>query len=241
MSSSSMRNPTNKRRARKDKRNNGGVNAGSVGFVSSCYVAARADTMFSRQDLLARPPSVNLRESPPLSLRNQRFWIKAGQSSTYTTPASPVPGQFSKSFFLSDIFDSTNFTKVFDQYCIYAVCISFVPSSTTTNTTNFGMITTVVDFTDITSLTLPSEAKSYSTSETSALVPGKPHMRYIEPCVSSAVYRPTTSAYGPMRAWVDILYPDAPHYGIKALFYDGSTPINIEVSADYLIGFRSQK
>jgi len=222
-------------------RDQGAERPGDVGFVSACFVAARADTMFSKKDLTAKPPNHLLRESPPRNLRNQFFWIKAGQSSTFTTPASPTPGQYTKGFYLTDVFDASNLAKIFDQYCIYGVTVSFVPASTTTNTTNFGMVTSIIDYSDLATIASASEAKSYSTSETSVLAPGKPHMRFIKPCTSQALYRTPTNGYGPERAWVDSVYPDCPHFGIKALFYDGSTPINVEVQVDYLIGFRSSK
>jgi len=234
-----------KRKSNRGRKGRGGGQAtgrpGDNGFVSSCFVASRADTMFSKKDLTAIPPNHILRESPPRNLRNQFFWVKAGQASTFVTPASPTPGQFTKSFLLSDVFDSASLIKIFDQYCIYGVIISFVPSTTTTNTTNYGLVTSIIDYSDLASISSPAEAKSYSTSETSVLAPGKPHMRFIKPCTSQALYRTPTNGYGPERAWVDSVYPDCPHFGIKALFYDGSTPINVEVQADYLIGFRSSK
>lgn len=213
---------------------------GALGFIDTCYVGAKADTNFSTQDVVARPPNHLLRESPPRVLRNQYFWIKQGQASVYSPPQMPLVGQFSKIFYLSDVFDSANFQKIFDQYCLYGIVISFT-QSTVANVSSVGTVTSVIDFTDVVSLGSSSEAKSYSTSETSVLLPGKPHMRFFKPCTSQQLYRPSLAAYGPERAWVDILYPDAPHYGIKALFYDFVGAAQVEVQVDYLLGFRSTK
>lgn len=213
-----------------------------MALVISSMTAARADTNFDRNDLKVRPPTSIITQRPPKCLSNQIFWLRRGTQAPFVAPASPVPGIFTKSFFLSDVYNATELAKVFDQYCIYAVICTFNCGQSTITAGNLGTITTVIDFSDISPLSSQSEAKAYSTAITEALSQGKGVTRYIEPCLSQSVYQATlTFGFGPARSWIDINSPSIPHFGLKAIVTDNVASMALNLSTEYVIGFRSSK
>jgi len=214
--------------------------AGLTSFAASAKQVSNLDVNFDHKDLTNRPPGFNLTQQPPRNLSNQIFWAKQGAQATLTLPAAGLL-QYTKSFTLNDVYDGGNFAKIFDQYCIYAVAISFSPAATST-VTQVGTIYTVIDYTDLLTLGSSSEALSYSTSRSMALSPGDSHLRVIKPCVSQAIYQSLgVSSYGPSRVWIDIASPNVPHFGIKVYADGASTTTLIAVNIEYLFGFRSSK
>lgn len=210
-------------------------------LVNNSMTAAHADTVFDRADLKIRPPNNILSQRPPKMLSNQLYWVRQGTVGTFLAP-NGTPGQFAKSFFLSDVFNAADWQKVFDQYCIFAVVITFQTATIPGTTNNMGQITTVIDFTDINNLSSQSEAKSYTTAITEGLSVGKAITRYLEPCVSQNLFQSVAvNGYGPQRCWIDISSPNIPHFGVKAIVTDNSLPLQIQVTTEYILGFRNSK
>jgi hypothetical protein len=210
---------------------------------NSTTLTAVGDVQRSNEDLSASPIDNRISQSPPRNLRNQYYWRREGILTSFAVSGT-IPTAGAKSFQLSDVFDATNLSKVYDQYCIFAVSVSFAPANSALPVANasLGVLTSVIDFSDVTLLASTNEANSYSTALHQQITMGKSQQREFMPCSSSAQYlTAVTTGYGPTRQWIDINSPSVPHFGLKYYFEGASVGYTMDVFIDYLFGFRSSK
>lgn len=155
-------------------------------------------------------------------------------------------------FQLDDINQYTRWQSIFDQYRINAVKVRFwIPRSAAPGTTYND------PFIFHTSIDLDSQDNSPGNEEqmlerancksfifTTGGNNPQTVSRYVKPRTAGVVYREgVTAAYGlgNRHDWLDMKYPDIPHYGIVwfAAFPSGlSTAIKVRVDCTYWIQFR---
>ena len=121
------------------------------------------------------------------------------------------------SFQLNDLPGYTEFTGLFDQYCIAKVEIRFIPIQTVANpTASESLLYTVIDYDDTTLITAV-DCQQYGDCKITRVTDEQ--KRTFTPHVAAAFYGGSLfNAYGNMAAqWVDCTSPAVPHYGIKAV------------------------
>jgi len=230
-----------KRRDRKS-RSGGGVDAA---FVSDHHAAGRGDVVSVPGDYRRKPLSFLLNQSPPRNFANGITWI----TDTWVS-SDPISGAGSISepnlaFQLNQCANSGNIIAMFDQYCIYAVHVSFTlaPVAITTQAVAYGQLYTAVDFDNINAISTVSAISQYSSMEFSEIIPGKSHERYVKPCVGAIVGASNASAVttSPQRMWVNSASAAQPHYGLRVLIVGNTTTqtYNLDVVARFIVGCRN--
>lgn len=131
---------------------------------------------------------------------------------------APVSGAIT--FQLSDVPDATDFTNLFDCFCIAKVVINFCVRNITMVTSPYALLTpylhTIIDKDDSSapgSLTDMEQFQSYRKRPAT-----KPVKRVLVPRLQVALYKTAlTTAYGTTnrRIWVDCGDSATPHYGVK--------------------------
>lgn len=125
-----------------------------------------------------------------------------------------------RAFRLNELPGVTDFTNLFDQYCITKIVLKFFPCGTEVSASEITSytaprITIAQDFDDITTPLTESELLEMKGHRTYQFT--KPITHVIKPAINAEVYRSgITSSYSPKwNQWIDCATVDVPHYGIK--------------------------
>ncbi len=162
---------------------------------------------------------------------------------------SNVPVFGALTFAFSDLTNSSSWASLFDRYRFLGVKVTFqaigVMENTTPATYSIPEFATVVDFDDDTAFTTLGAMRRYSTycghRTTSSIV------RHFLPRATRPVYISGVSTgyqeadpYG----WMDLAYPNIPHYGVKWGMSEGSPTAQTgwyRVLCEYLIEVSGQR
>lgn len=155
---------------------------------------------------------------------------------------------------LSQLPNFTDFTNLYDQYCIKGYKIQLIPRGTNVDnaldpgapsiTGMTTLIGSVIDYTDSTNLPSFSDATQYESFRWTKGT--RMHSRYIKPSVSKQVYQGLTSAYNPSKnVWIATDNPTVPHYGIKVIadntMLSGNAEVVFDIQFTYYVGFKNVK
>ena len=134
-------------------------------------------------------------------------------------------------FKLSDLPVSSEFTTLYDQYCIKGIKLSAVctfsesanlasSGNNTTQTQGFQRLMSVLDYDDVVPITSEGTALQYQNLKITG--PNKMHSRYFKPAVSQEINEGLTSPAIAVKknVWLDCNYPNVPHFGVK--FYQSA-------------------
>lgn len=195
----------------------------------------------------------NLRQ---MRARQPVQWFKRTSYKTAGFVVQAGSGTSSGSFVatLSQLPNFTDFTNLYDQYCIKGYKIQLIPRGNNVDnaidqaspavTGMTTLIGSVIDYTDSTNLTSFGDATQFEsfkwTKGTSI------HSRYIKPAVSRNVYQGVTNAYNPSKnVWLATSEPSVPHYGIKVIadntMLAGNAEVVFDIQFTYYVGFKNVK
>lgn len=149
---------------------------------------------------------------------------------------------------LNNVVNATDFTNLFNEYCITGVKLSFnlrrmQQTSPTTSSCTIPTLYFNIDYDGRTIIPANLNAMlEKSTLQRRILEPGKPVTIWVKPRVSNLVYQSTlVNAYGVGRAeqWLSTDYPDAKHYGLAfAIDELRNTSNYVDITATYYMKFR---
>jgi hypothetical protein len=123
---------------------------------------------------------------------------------------------------------NTDLSVVFDQYRIDCAEIWVTPRQPNSNATNPGLIYSVVDYDDATSLSSASQAQEYANCIYSC--GGTGHYRCLKPRMAVAAFSGAFSSYANMEPqWIDMASYDVQHYGVKLFFDQTSAALTYDV------------
>lgn len=187
-------------------------------------------------DLILRPPSMSITQSPPPGFQKKVTWLQS--SLLFTANFSTTNNWYANSFALSDIPTLAAFAVSFDQYCIYAVKVRFLPKATTSVVGQFG---SVIDFDNAVQPTSWQQLEDYGNFMSMSLVQGCCQERFIKPCVTPLVYNGAGTGFATARSWIDSANTGVPHYGVRYGIDNGGPLIALQVGVEmtYVIGFRN--
>lgn len=145
-------------------------------------------------------------------------------------------------FQLANLPNPAEFTQLYDQYCIKAIKIKFVPRVTTSNAlTPARNMWSVIDYDDSVVPTSRDQLLQYQNLKTSTMT--RTHTRYFKPAVADEVYATTiATGYGPVKnKWLDCTYDTIEHYGVKVCFDPLPTggPISYDIITTFYLAFKN--
>jgi hypothetical protein len=138
------------------------------------------------------------------SITSQGAFVTSTSNPTFTT--LPIS--------LSNFDSATALSNVFDQYRIMALEVWIQPTTSAAVSNNSGLLSSVIDLDDATSLTSFNSAGDYPNCVTTNSHVG--HYRHYKPSVADALYNGAFSGFGNVRSpWIDCGSPSVNHYGLK--------------------------
>lgn len=233
-----------KRRNQKTGRSRGRTSGVDATIVRYNRDSSGADTHFVSGDLSYKAARMSLSQSPPKNLRQQITWFQfTNMGSAISMSSTNVETNFV--FMLSDVPGYTNIQALFDEYCIYAVSITFsctidAVGSSVVTTSHFGRLTTAIDFNSNASAGSEAAVQAYASANTFEIGIDKSVQRFIKPCVLSDVHLSGTGATpaAATRSWISTTSPTITHYCIRTYATYVDTPVLFDVIKTYVIGAR---
>jgi len=211
-------------------------------LVRSSRTAGSALTNFPAEDMLRSAPNMLLTQTPPKNIRGAIHWIQA-QLVRVQSLSSSTQTEFNFSFALNDLTNVVGLTGFFDQYCIYAVCVTVqVNDVGVSATTETGRGYTAIDYDNVNNIGSEVAIQAYGTCVTWIPGGGSVQQRLIKPCVAPALFNTGAvfTGYGVGRCWIDCASPSVPHYGYRSYYAANSVGgINLDHVITYIIGFRN--
>lgn len=233
---------------KKGRRRNGGRAKGGSGSSSKLFAAnhvmgSSIDTIRVPSDYSRRRRAWTLSQSPPRSIRDQIHWFEVTETlvSSGSVNSSPTATtEFNQSFTLGLWSNYAAITALFDQYCIHSVVVNITTEAVFTAVAGAGRCTTAIDYDNVSNLSNEGSIQAFASAETVTVVPHMNIQRYVEPCVTPALYQTSGTAYGSQRMWIDAASPNAQHYGLRILFYNNNVSgFTIDVVATFRYGARN--
>lgn len=161
---------------------------------------------------------------------------------------SAAPGTgvgFALNFQLNNLVNASEFTSLYDQYCIKAIKIEFIPRCTeaTPNNPNLiGNLWSVIDRDDSAAPASVDTLLQYQNLKRTQHT--QVHTRYFVPSIRDTIYNTgTTMTYAEKKnQWIDAGTPDAEHYGIK-IWSDGlptgAPAISYDIVTKFYLAFKN--
>jgi hypothetical protein len=211
-------------------------------MLASVRPVGAADVSFVKEDLYRRQGSWALTQTPPRSVSNQIYWVKANSETTSTVSTS-VPMEVNFSFTLQQFPNLVSLSSYFDQYCIYSaiVNITFQLTGSSGSVSGLGTMLTAIDYDNITNLGSFSSLEAYESCLATKVTATQCVQRLIKPAVAPALWGGSSfNAYGISRMWCDSATTTTPHYGFRS-FLIGNTAAVLTVNYDIvgILGFRN--
>ncbi len=143
-------------------------------------------------------------------------FVVAAESTGYMSSSTTLTTFNNVYFALSNFSNYSDFTTLFDQYRIMFAEIWLIPRSSygSTNTTNYGLLTSVIDYDDSANFTTVAQALAYTNQVTS---PGNyVHYHKFLPRFDIAAYGGAFTSYATTeQQWIDCGSSGVQHYGVK--------------------------
>lgn len=193
-----------------------------------------------------------------LKRSTQFYGKKIKQPVQYFTRTQFISGQFviapgaaaagqAINFQFANVPAATDFTGLYDQYCIKGVKMTFIPRITGTVVTDatsvaaVGSLWTCIDYDD--DSTPPNLATLLQYQNLKRTRVGAVHSRYLVPKSNSQVSATVGNAPAPKaKVWLDVGSTNVPHYGLK-LWYDstavGTPTITYDATIKYYLAFKN--
>lgn len=127
-------------------------------------------------------------------------------------------------FKLSNVLQSSDLTGLYDRYKINGIKVKIIPLSNMASTNGQGLIPTMVyhtDYDDAVTPTQDSDVRVKSGAKEVRL--DRTRTIYIKPKIADAILGASAgTAYSVPKAapYINMSYPDVPHYGLKMYFRD---------------------
>lgn len=166
------------------------------------------------------------------------------QIASITTLGVPTPIAAAYNFNLNQLPGVGDFTALFDQYKITGAKLTYTPALSegvlnptfaSAATLGYSRVHSVIDYDDSSTPTSEDQLLEYGSHKSTA--PFRTHTRFIKPKMLQEIYRSSVgTAYSPRAGqFIDLSYPDVPHYGIKVWVSAPNTPSGVQGSITYKV------
>jgi hypothetical protein len=231
-----------KRGARGQARQNKSSSAVDSLIMSSAKATGSTTNIVS-SDLRLKRQNFNIVQAPPRSLGDQTFWARLSLADLPFNVSSTGITENNLAFNASSFNGFSNAASFFDQYCIYAVTVTY---SSTLSGSGPIHIYTAIDYDSIANVGIAGIEAFTSFNETILGGNGQDSLvRFLKPCIAPQV---TSSSNLPVaggvgRSWLDAAYPSVNHYGIRMILnqYPSSVTGAVNGTVSAVFGFRNNQ
>jgi hypothetical protein len=205
--------------------------------------ATGSTTNVVSSDLRLKRQNFNIVSTPPRSLGNQTFWARLSLADLSYSVSSSSISENNLVFNASSFYGFSAAATFFDQYCIYAVTVTYSSQLATSVPIH---IYTAIDYDSVANVGIAGIQQFTSFNETVLGGNGQDSLvRFLKPCIAPQVTNSSNLpiAGGVGRSWLDSAYPSVNHYGVRMILniYTStlSSVVNATVSA--VLGFRNNQ
>jgi len=190
---------------------------------------------------MLRRQNFNIVQTPPKQLSNQIYWAQLSTDDLISLSSVAVT-EANVGFTPSTFQGFTGLAAAFDQYCIYAVSITF---ASLVVEASFPAVQcyTAIDYDSTTNIGKAALEAFSSFNYTSLGAGGQDSLvRFVKPCIAPQVTSSNLPVPGGIaRAWLDSAYPSVTHYGLRNIFDIYSASVTNAVHRVYtaIVGFRN--
>lgn len=177
-----------------------------------------------------RPPS-----SVPRSLANQSYWARLTQAPSTISTSTTVNTYGAFYFALNTFAQYSDYTAVFDQYCIVEAVVRIVPQLEATANTTLSTLITAIDHDDAAAPTSVAQVQGHSTCLETV---NKAQTRLIRPRMAVSAYDGAFGAYQNTVGYVDSGSPGVQHYGLKYAALPTGNIFSYTLLFDIIVHFR---
>lgn len=146
-------------------------------------------------------------------------------------------------FKLSNVLQSSDLTALYDRYKITGIKVKIIPLSNVANTNGQGVLPSMVyhvDYDDAQTPTADSDVRVKAGAKEVRL--DRPRTIFIKPKIADAILGASAgTAYSVPKAapYINMSYPDVPHYGLKMYFRDVNLSSSTGTSTNTCIRFET--
>lgn len=168
-----------------------------------------------------------------------QYFKRATYKINAITATSGGPSFVDFTFQLADVPNHTEFTALYDQYCIKGVKMEFIPRF---NVANLGdtipELFSIVDYDG----SAPSTEPGFLQYQNLKMTRGTQiHKRYLKPAVLPQVFQGVTTGYSIKKnQWIDSADDALPHYGVSTwLPTSGANNPSWDLKVTYYLAFKN--
>jgi hypothetical protein len=210
--------------------------------MSSAKATGSTTNMVS-SDLRLKRQNFNIVQTPPRSLGDQTFWSRLSISDLSYNASGTGITENNLVFNASSFYGFSAASTFFDQYCIYAVTVTY--SATTSSGAPYH-IYTAIDYDSVANVGVAGIQQFTSFNETILGGNGQDSLvRFLKPCIAPQVTNSSNLpiAGGVGRSWLDSAYSAVNHYGIRMIInqYGSSVTGAINGTVSAVFGFRNNQ
>jgi len=177
-------------------------------------------------------------KAPPMDnkpYKTQQMTITSG----WLSSSASVAVFSGMNFQLANLDQVSTLAALFDQYQLTEIECWIVPRNLNTGSNpNYGLLASVIDYDDSTSLSTFGQATDYQNAVISSGVEG--HYRRFTPHAAVAAYSGSFTAYQNVAApWIDAASTTVQHYGLKVAWTVTDTAYVVDLITRYHVSWRN--
>lgn len=223
--------------ARKKNSTKGRGKAGG-GTRTDSYPAIAGHAGIQRSDLALSRRWRNIPQRIPRQISAQIVWDVVRITSNISNSISAIV-ETNFSFNLSTHPEVSQWSALFDQWCIPQVAVTFTSTEPPGGTGNVPSLLTAVDFDNTTNLGSQTLLLEYENAQSVLLGPGMSHTRACHPCLKLSLASSGSSS-GVDKMWCDSGTPGATWFGIRSILgQSGVATVTLNVTQTLWYAFRN--
>jgi len=193
-------------------------------------------TVTSSQDAFeAKPKSNSAPTVIPRCISNQGYWARLCQAPSSLSTSTTVNVYNGFYFALNTFAQYSDYTSVFDQYCIVEACVRIVPQLEATLNTTLSTLITAIDHDDAAA---PASVASIQGHTTCLETVNKGQTRIIRPRFAVDAYDGAFTSYANKTGYLDSGSPGVQHYGLKTALLPTGNIFTYTLFFEIIVHFR---
>ncbi len=174
----------------------------------------------------------------PRCISNQSYWARMSVTPFTISSSTTVNSYNALSFALASFNQYSDYTAVFDQYCLVEVCVRIMPLLEATANTTLSTLITCIDHDDA---TVPPSLASVQGHSTCLETTNKGQTRLIRPRFAVSAYDGAFGAYANKTGYIDCASSAVQHYGLKYVLPPTGNVFTYQVMYEAVIHFRDNQ
>jgi hypothetical protein len=173
-------------------------------------------------------------------MSNKVVWDLVKFDTSITVPTSGII-ETNFQFNLNQHPQVSNWTPLFDQWCIPQASVTFLSQLPPGATAPPSTLYTALDFDSVGTLGSVTAIEDYATCVVASMDTGRSVTRSVRPCTKLSTQQTSTNVNSSMnRSWQDSGAAGTPHYGIRSISTGNGAGYNIVATTTIWFAFRNQ-